>query len=252
MLKKHFIFLLVMLTSLWLWRMLLENILVAGLCLTCSYLLYKISNNNLNKRIGIFFIVCLLLLSAVQILTSPQESLTNLDNDGKRIQQMRVHEYPPTYLNIGGKTVWLKFANWFEQRDETRALFRIENNIFQAVDPSLYFFVNHPRERIGVHEFEKFVYILFPFFVFGAVSIFSKQRNISLLAVLIPTFIAGIWGNNNPLSSFTFFPFLAISITQGLSLAYQRINFRKYKTVFYLFVILYFIVFLQTVIYTFK
>jgi hypothetical protein len=253
MLKKNFAFLLVLITSIWIWKMLLENFIIAIVCIACTILIYQITVHKVkNNKLSKLYIFLLVVLALLQIFTTQYKSLTKLDDDGIRVQQIRLNEYPPTHITIAGKTLWLKFANWFEQRDETRAFFRMESNVFQSIDPSLYFFVNHPRERFGVHEFEKFPYILMPFFIIGIVSMFYKYRLISSISFIVPVFISAMWGNNNPLSNFTFFPLIAISITHGLQNIYKYINLKKHKSLFYIFCILFTLVFLQTVIYTFK
>ena len=93
------------------------------------------------------------------------ESLTLLNNDQIRIKDMRLKSYPPVYLTFDTKTLWIPVAHWFEERKESIAFFRILKNVSETVDLNLYFFANHPRERVGYNEFEKFPYIFIPAFL---------------------------------------------------------------------------------------
>jgi hypothetical protein len=63
-------------------------------------------------------------------------------------------------------------------------LFKLERNFFWGLDPNIYFFAGHPRERAGIGEFEKFSWIIFPFFLLGLFKIFQKGVLIKLIFFL--------------------------------------------------------------------
>jgi hypothetical protein len=44
---------------------------------------------------------------------------------------------------------------------------KLEQNLFYSLDPNLYFFASHPRERAEVGEFDKYPWVLLPFFIVG-------------------------------------------------------------------------------------
>lgn len=65
------------------------------------------------------------------------------------------------------------------------SLNKIERNLFYNLDPNLYFFAAHPRERLKVNEFEKFPAIFLPFFLVGFFVFFKKpSKKITLSMVL--------------------------------------------------------------------
>lgn len=49
----------------------------------------------------------------------------------------------------------------------TLSLYKYQKNFFQGLDPNYYFFANHPRERAGIKETEKFFWIFLIPFLFG-------------------------------------------------------------------------------------
>jgi hypothetical protein len=49
-------------------------------------------------------------------------------------------------------------------------------NFFQGIDPNYYFFANHPRERAGVTEKEKFYFLYFPFFLLGIFNLIKENK----------------------------------------------------------------------------
>ncbi len=42
---------------------------------------------------------------------------------------------------------------------------KFEQNLLRTLDVNLYFFGNHPRERAGISEFEKFSFLFLAFFI---------------------------------------------------------------------------------------
>jgi hypothetical protein len=198
------IFGLVLFGNIWIWRIFSFNIFLGLLVLATSVFLY------LSKRI---FLVLLILLLVFQWRTTSKTSLVDLSNDEIRIQHIRLKEYPGS-LNFLG--------NWFEERKEFRALVRINRNFFETIDPNLYFFANHPRERVGITEFEKFPYIFLPFFIYGLFLSVKKHRELALiLSFALPIFLISLIGHKNPLGPFAMFPFISFVCALGLGKVYQ-------------------------------
>lgn len=100
---------------------------------------------------------------------------------------------------------------------------KFEQNLLRTLDVNLYFFGNHPRERAGIREFEKFSFLFLPFFILGllkAVKIFPWQLSISLL---IPLLELSIIGEDNPVGPFILSPFFSVTIAIGLSFFMKKI-----------------------------
>jgi hypothetical protein len=152
-----------------------------------------------------------------QSAETERSSLTQLNNYQKWIQSTRLKEYPPVYIGAFGKAIWFPVDEWFEESKQSIAFFRLLDNFSQVVDINLYFFGNHPRERLGYNEFQKFSYLLLPLFLLGIFNLISKRRlNIIVVALLIPLIQISIIGNQSTQGPFLLIPFILICIYLGL------------------------------------
>lgn len=208
-------FFLLLFLNLWVWKLLSVNILIALLAiLACIF--HK-------NKIGIFFILLLIIL---QIRTTNFVPFTKLSENEKVIQIRRMREYENP-----------RIAHVLEERPEFIIFYKLQTNISQALDPNFYFFANHPRERVGVNEFEKFSYLLLPFFINGFyILVKNKKYFLILTFLIIPLTLTSIIGLNNPLGPFSLFPFIFIASYEG---------FIKKP----IFALLYIVVFLQVLAY---
>ena len=199
------------------------------------------------KKIVYAFLASVIMLSFLQIKTTNFKNLGYLDNDEQRVQQMRLKEYPPVKVSLFNKSLWIPIAHWFEERKEVIIFYRLEENFFQAIDLNLYFFSNHPRERIGVSEFEKFTYPLLPFFLIGVFAYFKERKYLLVGIIFLSLILISIIGFSNSLGPFLLFPFISIAIYLGLENTYTKIKkWGKLKsisiiTIFLMFCVLSFI-----------
>ncbi len=210
--------------NLWIYKIFAANFFLGVLILLASILLLKN-----NKYFLLFFIPILFL----QINTTNKTSLTEISNDDRRIIDMRLRAYPSKFLRLG---------YWLEERKESIIFNRITTNLFENLDPNLYFFSNHPGQRVGIKEFEKFPYILLPFFLLGIFDLISKKNNIFwLISFLVPIIILSIIGNKNNLGPFSLFPFFIIPIYEGL----KKLQKKHFK----IFIIVLILVLIQIISY---
>jgi hypothetical protein len=173
---------------------------------------------------GFIALVLVIFLVFFQWKTTQVASLTDLSNDEQRIQQIRFKEYPLIHFKVFNRVIWPPIGYWFEFRKELLVFSRISKNFFEAIDPGLYFFANHPRERVGLDETEKFAYPLLPFFLLGNLMIFSQPRQRqAFLLLILPLGLVSFVGHNNPLGPFSLMPFLAVIITEGISYLFNKI-----------------------------
>lgn len=250
MLPNSFTLVLALLTNLWIWGIFSYNLLLGFLVILSTVFLYLHLRNDKTTSFKILLFLSFTLLLLFQWRTTNVSSLTSLDNDQKRVQQMRLNEYPPVSIQIKEKTIWIPIAHWFEGRKETIAAFRTQNNFSESLDPMLYFFANHPRERVGVKEFEKFPYILFPFFILGIFYLSKKLNIITLLlpCLILPLALISIIGNMNNLGPFSLFPFISIAISVGLTETHRRTKLllhKSYQKALIAFAVVFVLVFLQ-------
>jgi hypothetical protein len=188
-----------LLANLWIYKIFAISFFLGILVFLATVLLIKNSK---------FFLLLFVPLLFFQIQTTNRPSLTAISNDDRRVIDMRIRSYPPKFLRLG---------YWLEKRKESLFFNRVATNLFENIDPNLYFFSNHPRERVGIREFEKFPYILLPFFLLGVLNFVSKKNKLFwLISFLIPLTILSIIGNKNNFGPFSLFPFMAVSINEGL------------------------------------
>ena len=203
-----------LLANLWIYKVFLTNFILGILIIGSCIFLYKKS-----FRIFLLFFIPVLL---IQIVTTEKVSLTAISNDDRREIDLRLRAYPPSFLRIG---------YWLEERKESISFWRLSNNLFENLDPNLYFFANNPRQRVGIKEFEKFPYILLPLFVLGILRLVGKEKRLFWVSSLfIPLFILPFIGNKIQLGPFSLLPFLIISISDGLGVLYAKTeNSRRLK-----------------------
>lgn len=157
-----------------------------------------------NKLFLLLFIPVLIF----QIKTTNKTSFTAISNDDRRVIDMRLRSYPSKFLRLG---------YWLEERKESIIFNRVTTNFFENIDPNLYFFANSPRQRVGIKEFEKFPYVLLPFFFLGVFDFVSKKNKLLwLMSFVVPIATLSIIGNQNNLGPFSLFPFFVVSINEGL------------------------------------
>lgn len=253
--------------NIWIWKLLVYSSVIALLNVISTLLLFFVLNklprskvssfkqgsNKYKKHLSCIFLISFIILLYSQMATTKAGSLTVLNNDQIRIKDMRLKSYPPVYIKIGTKTIWIPIAHWFEERKETIAFFRIQKNLSENLDPNLYFFANHPRERIGYKEFDKFPYIFIPFFILGIIeSVKLKNRNILYFSLFAPLLLTSIIGNVNPMGPFSLFPFFSINIALGLRYItekYRDLNLLAKKLGVLFFIIFTLFIFIQMIIY---
>ncbi|HEX6977564.1 MAG TPA: hypothetical protein VF185_04425 [Patescibacteria group bacterium] len=246
-LKLFFIFLF---ANIWIWKILHFNFFIFTAVLAATFFIYKSVKE---KKINKIFIISMLILIAFQFATTKTIPLVQLGDQEKLYQIQRLKEYPPVYIKIFNKNLWIPTANWFENKPWLLSIYRIKNNVSDALSLNLYFFSNHPNERVGFKEFEKFPYILLPFFVIGFLNFdYKKEKKIFFLSFAIPIFLIGLIGQSNPIGPFVLFPFIFLSILSGVKYVYEKIKVSKVlneRIVVGLFIVCYLLVFVQTIIY---
>ena len=247
-------FLLVLFGNLWIWRILTTNILIGLAVVFSSYLLYKSVRSQKLEKFLLFFFLILLIFQYTKTRVSP---LTYLNEQEKVLQLQRLNEHPPVKLRLGPKTFWIPLAHWLEERPEVISLYRIQNNLTDVLSPNLYFFANHPNERVGIKEDEKFPYILLPFFVIGLLGL-NWRKNLTALAlsVFAPILLYALIGTQIAQEPILMFPFLTLALINGLESALAWISKLKspnlIKATIGIFIVIYVISLAQTAYYNFS
>jgi hypothetical protein len=243
------IFLLLSLGNLWIWRIFQLNIFLALLALVTSFFLYI---SYVKTPRYLFLIILFCSLCVFQYRMTSIQGLATLTKNEELMQIQRIKEYPSTYISFGPTTFWIPAAQWFEGRKETIVVRHMTENLFNVLDLNLYFFSNHPRERVGYSEFEKFPYILFPFFLYGIYILFIRNRKLLLISFFLPLLLFMLIGSKSELGPFVFFPFISCANAVGLQSAFENIKDLTYRRyLFSAFVFIYILVFIQIFSYAF-
>lgn len=220
------LFLLIVLGNIWIWKIFSLNLLVALLVIGGSWFLYKSVEGEKVSKILILFLV---ILAIFQIKTTKNiVPLGSLTPQEKLFQVQRLKEYPPTYIKIFNKNLWLYPEQWFENKSGILSLYRIQKNLTDTLSPNLYFFSNHPNERVGFKEFEMFSYFLFPFFVIGFLNFdYKKNWQIFVFSFIVPLFVFALIGQVNPFGPLLLFPFILLSVIAGIRYIYEKVRKSK-------------------------
>lgn len=215
--SRFFLVLILIFSNYWIYRILNEDLLI-GLVLIVVSLVSVLKP--LNAKL---LILAILVLLFFQFQTTHIKDLKLLDNDQQRVQQERIRSYPLIYINVFPKVIWLKPEIWIEQNNFVIALSRIEKNLFENLDVNQYFFSGFPRNNTS--DFQKFPFIILPFFVLGIFGLLKeKQYKLLILFFLTPVIFLSFIGNDNGLGPFSLFPFFIITFVSGIELLSRKFN----------------------------
>lgn len=232
--KKLVILPLAIFGNLWIYQIISVNIFLA-IILIFSVLTGVAVFNGHHKFLRPFA----MLISTIvlfQISTTKIMPLVKSDGLTNDTQEKRMRLYPFSRLPI---------AYWLEKKPVTVSSYKILNNLSEVIDPNLYFFANHPRERVGVDEFEKFPYIMLLIFICGLIVAKKSQLLILSAGFLLAFILFSFIGSTNNLGPFLMFPFICLSIYLGL----QKFINLKSSVITKAFIIGFFLVMLQIISY---
>lgn len=240
----------IILANLWIWKIFSFNFFIALIVIISSYLLLiSFRDGKIKPLLAIFFII----LIVFQFLKTERTGLLDLSQREKLFQIQRMKEYPPVNFKLGNRIVWIPMAHWLEERKETLFFYRIQKNVADILSPNLYFFSNHPNERVEFKEFEKFPYLLVPFFFLGIIALNYRKNIKSIFFVLIiPVILFSLIGQKNPLGPILMFPFISVASYLGLIKSYdylKKVKIIPLKLFVISFWIIYCLVLFQTFLY---
>lgn len=203
---------LTIITSFWFWRMIQADFPVTLAVVLISFLLMIIISE---KKFNIIFTVMLFILAFLLCIfllkNYLDRSLWVLDPAG-RVRFDNRHYYFAREL---GKLYTNKFSAYYYTNFST-FLYKYQTNLFLNLDPNLYFFASHPREKSGIDYFEKYSPLLLPFFVLGIIWLFSNKSWSMFVYLILVTIISGFILPNYKLGPVLFSPILNIFIALGI------------------------------------
>lgn len=207
--KKFAIFLFVCLTNAWIWRILGSSPLLGLGLIILSFLLV------FNLKIPSLILLAVL---GTFLLTNTFDTnllyVSPLEND--RLENR--HEY---YAQGLGK-IYRNRIGIYLHYNISPYVGRFLKNLAYNLDPNLYFFANHPRERGVAIEFEKFSYFLLPIFVIGVISVLSGSSEFLILYFTLSLLISAFAFPGYDLGPILLFPFIVAVLYLGVVRIFRK------------------------------
>lgn len=208
--------------NVWIWRIFKQNFFIFLLLIIFTILLYVAIRQRITLIKTILFFILLITIIVFQYKTTTRQSLSILDNDEQRVQQIRLqaYVYDPDLIKI----IFFRFKlRDFYEGSLNIVITRLQRNFFETIDLNIYFFGGHPRGRVWSNDFEKFSFILLPLFLIGLLTYRIKQKLLSTI-IITCIFVLTLIGHKNNLGPFLLLPFLVLYISFG---AYTILNYTK-------------------------
>lgn len=200
----------IMLSNPWWWVIVQKDLKVSILAFSLS-IIFPYFFHSGSKIIFLFFLVLTSLLIIISLRQAFDESIFRISPREEQ-QLNKRHEF---YAHNLGKIYTNRISlSYF--KNYSFSLLKLERNFFGNLDPNLYFFASHPRERTGIDEFEKYTPIFVPFFLIGFIYLICRPK-LNLVAYFITAlFISSFISPNYNLGPILFFPLFNFVITIGL------------------------------------
>lgn len=220
-LKRDWIILLVSLANFWIWRILNLNIPVGVLLIIISWLLYSsFLKNNYPKATNLLLAIIFAFLSLWVLKTGFDRSITISSTE----EIDRMNQRHGFYANDLGNLYQNRLSIYY-YTNINPVIFKIKRNFFYNLDPNLYFFASHPRERAEVGEFDKYPPFYLPLFIIGILSFIRKSiTRVTAVyfigTVVISTLIRPAYN----LGPVLLFPVINVIIASGLILFLQKVK----------------------------
>lgn len=212
------VLILVIILSPWWWIILQRNVLVSLLTLILSGVVYIYFWQTQSKKLLLSLFILTVAIFFINIKDAFDESIFSYS--AVDIQQInKRHEF---YANGLGKVYTNRIALVYF-KDFSLPLYKLQQNFFNNIDINLYFFASHPRERVGIEGFDKYIPIFLPIFLIG-IFYFIYQPSFKLLiygtTLVIASSIIKPAYNLGPI---LLFPIINFMITIGIMLSLNRL-----------------------------
>lgn len=216
--KSVLVLLIISLTNPWWWIIFQRNLWVSILVFILSVAVFIYFWQVRSKKLFLSILLLSTILFFVAVNDAFDENIFR--NSALDIQKIsKRHEF---YANGLGKLYKNRFSlAYFE--NYSLPFSKLQRNLFANLDPNLYFFASHPRERIGVEEFKKYFPIFLPFFFIGVIySIYILSPNLFIYSISI-LLMSSIISSKYNLGPVLFFPLISYMITIGIILSIKGV-----------------------------
>lgn len=211
--KDVLIIIFIFFTTPWTWKILNDNVFLCLLLILITAIFVKLLLINKFCAILILILCCAFLVASVINLQLGFDQDFHKLNVNEKVQLDERHKY---YARELGELFLNKYAlNYYKNYNPF--FYKFQRNVFSVLDPNLYFFASHPRERAGINEFEKFPSVYLFLFIFGILYILQKRQLIAVVTyLLVAVFISGFIAPAFILGPILLFPFISTIISLGL------------------------------------
>lgn len=201
----------------WWWRILQRNLIAGLLAFVLSLVFYIYFWQNKSKKLLFLIIILTLFLIVISFRQAFDESIFR--NSALDIQQInKRHEF---YAKDLGKLYTNRISLTYF-KEYSLVLSRLQRNFFNNIDLNLYFFASHPRERLGVQEFEKILPVFLPFFLVGLLFVIYKKNAQVLIYIGIISFFNAFISPYYELGPILFFSVINFFIAIGFILVLRK------------------------------
>lgn len=209
---------LVILLSPWWWIIVQRNLSVGLLIAVLSIVVFTYFW--LIKSGKLFLLLVILTIAIFSITIKEAFDGSIFRNSSLDIQQInRRHEF---YANSLGKIYTNRFSLAYF-KEYNLPLHKLQHNFFTNLDPNLYFFASHPRERAGVEEFKKYSPVFLPFFLVGFFYLIYRPLYKIIIYFVAISLISVIISPKYNLGPVLFFPIVNFFVTIGVVLSVKKI-----------------------------
>lgn len=207
------IHLLVIILNPWWWIIIQRNLWIGLLVFVLSFVVFVYFFQSQSRTLLLLLSILTAILFFISIGEAFDESIFR--NSALDIQQLnKRHEF---YANGLGKLYKNRFVLTYF-KDYYFPISKLQRNLFGNLDPNLYFFKSHPRERLGVEEFGKYLPIFLPFFLIGVLYyIYILSPSLLIYAISV-SLLSSIISSKYNLGPILFFPLINFMITIGFIL----------------------------------
>lgn len=218
--KGLLVLLFVIILNPWWWVIIQRNPLVGILVFSLSLIIFLYFWKIESKKLFFLLITLTMTLFFIAVREAFDESIFR--KSALDIQQYyKRHEF---YAQGLGR-IYTNRISLTYFKDFNLPIYKLQRNFFANLDPNLYFFASHPRERIGIEEFEKYSPLFLPFFLVGFLYIICKPLPKILIYIVVISIISSIVSPKFNLGPLLFFSIINFMITIGIILSLKR--FRK-------------------------
>lgn len=221
--KSTLILILISILNPWIWKIFQQNVLLSVLLISLSFLLFNLiwkSQFSPGYLISTLFVFAV--LSVMGIWLGYDQGLKKLES----YEEIKINDRHKYYAKELGNLFLNKYSLNF-YKNYNPYFYKFQSNFFSVLDPNLYFFASHPRERAGINEFEKFPSIYLIFFIFGIIYILQFQARVTIVYLIMAAFISGFISPGFGFGPFLFFPFVTTLTSLGIIYLSKEIHLLK-------------------------